>query len=179
MTANAMKSDIQLCLSSGMDDYISKPFKANDLLEIIAKWMKHIDQQTQNTDTISKDCETKASVFTETSLETEHSLDQLASDQKIKQEEVYEIYNEFVDMLPDYIAKIQEAIDIGNFDGIRMSSHTLKGAAATLRLKKLSEIAAELETKSKVMEMSICRIYLEQIIKYCQRNIKKVKMKFS
>ena len=40
MTANAMKSDYQNCIRAGMDDYISKPFKTDDLLEIIGKWLK-------------------------------------------------------------------------------------------------------------------------------------------
>ena len=35
MTANAMKEDVELCLNSGMDDYLSKPFKRDDMLRII------------------------------------------------------------------------------------------------------------------------------------------------
>ncbi len=39
MTANAMKGDRQKCLNSGMNDYISKPVKAQTLGEIIHQWM--------------------------------------------------------------------------------------------------------------------------------------------
>ena len=45
MTANAMRSDYQNCIRSGMDDYISKPFKAGDLLKIIEKWLKMLEQE--------------------------------------------------------------------------------------------------------------------------------------
>ncbi|MDD3417880.1 MAG: response regulator, partial [Lachnospiraceae bacterium] len=48
MTANVLKSDIEKCLKTGMDDYISKPFRANDLLEIIAKWLKKEDNKSKN-----------------------------------------------------------------------------------------------------------------------------------
>jgi signal transduction histidine kinase/DNA-binding response OmpR family regulator/streptogramin lyase len=38
MTANAMQSDKEECLAVGMDDYISKPIKVNELKEKLEKW---------------------------------------------------------------------------------------------------------------------------------------------
>ena len=40
MTANAFGSDVTRCISAGMNDYISKPFKANDLYAKIGKYVK-------------------------------------------------------------------------------------------------------------------------------------------
>lgn len=39
MTANAMRGDREKCLSVGMDDYISKPFQKQQLLDIVQKWL--------------------------------------------------------------------------------------------------------------------------------------------
>jgi len=39
MTANAMTGDREKCLSSGMDDYISKPLEPQDLLNMVEKWL--------------------------------------------------------------------------------------------------------------------------------------------
>jgi CheY-like chemotaxis protein len=37
LTANAMEGDRELCLASGMDDYVSKPLKAADLSSALAR----------------------------------------------------------------------------------------------------------------------------------------------
>jgi CheY-like chemotaxis protein len=38
MTANAMLSDREQCLEAGMDDYVSKPVKSQDLMVVLQRW---------------------------------------------------------------------------------------------------------------------------------------------
>ncbi len=43
VTANAMQGDKEICLNAGMDDYISKPIKLEDLVKMIEKWAETLN----------------------------------------------------------------------------------------------------------------------------------------
>ncbi|MNT85104.1 Sensor histidine kinase RcsC [compost metagenome] len=40
LTANTLKGDEQDCLDAGMDDYIGKPIRLEDLMDKLEKWCK-------------------------------------------------------------------------------------------------------------------------------------------
>jgi len=39
ITANAMDGDKERCIQAGMNDYLSKPFKLDDLHEALSRWV--------------------------------------------------------------------------------------------------------------------------------------------
>jgi signal transduction histidine kinase/CheY-like chemotaxis protein len=41
LTANALEGDREKCMNAGMNDYITKPVAARELLEVISRWVMH------------------------------------------------------------------------------------------------------------------------------------------
>jgi signal transduction histidine kinase/DNA-binding response OmpR family regulator len=55
MTANAMQGDREQCLAAGMDDYVCKPVRAEELLALLQKWVRPSDNTSTHPSAAASD----------------------------------------------------------------------------------------------------------------------------
>jgi PAS domain S-box-containing protein len=133
LTAHAGAVDRERCLAAGMDEYISKPIR-------IGKLRQAISQQT-GTRRPTADRPEQTTQTGQTIINWQHAFETVGGDQELLKDLVGVFLSEQSSML----AKVGAAIESGNSAQLRLSAHSLKGAAGHLGALTVARLAGELE----------------------------------
>ncbi len=148
LTANAMKTDCEKCLNAGMDDYITKPVKTQELLSLISKYVKVEETFSENF---------VQNVF------IKNNIDKMISETGFSQEEANQMYKEFLEFLSQTIQELEKTVEEGDFEQLGKIAHKLKGASANLRFEKISQISAQIENQQTNQNREVCIDLIIQI----------------
>ncbi|MEV7779505.1 response regulator [Kitasatospora sp. NPDC088351] len=134
MTANAMQGDREICLAAGMDDYIAKPIKSDQLAEALSRVSAPGGEQ----DTTPQPEHSDTSVSREV---LERLCDDLGGASSVA-----ELAELFVEDAPKLISAMSGS---QQNDEVRRAAHTLKSSARALGADVLADMAAEIEAQAR------------------------------
>ena len=132
MTAHAMQGDAEKCLANDMDDYVSKPFRAEQLKEALDKAVErkvthaHLEQHG-------------AFMPSKTLHEYYQSLEEADREDLIAAAQVMRR------SVPQNIVKLEYAIREKNIELIKFMAHTLKGVAGIFSDRNAFRLGGEIE----------------------------------
>ena len=135
MTANALPEDREACFAAGMDDYLAKPIKPNELAAAL-KQARPVDRNGG----VAASNEANGR-FDKAAID---SLRELGGD-----EFVAEVIDTFLADAPGLLASLRSSLDTHDAEELRRAAHTLKSNAATLGEGEFSELCHELELRAK------------------------------
>ncbi|MDZ7261464.1 MAG: response regulator [candidate division KSB1 bacterium] len=139
MTAHALKGDRERCLKAGMDAYISKPIKPQELFQALNKWAK---SQTQDKVPVKPQPLDKDSALPSViPIDLETALSRFDGDREF----LMEMVEEFLHYAPEQLQTVAAALEKGDIKVVEREAHSLKGAAGNLSAQKLASLALQLE----------------------------------
>jgi PAS domain S-box-containing protein len=144
MTAHALIGDRERCLAAGMDDYVAKPIRSDDLAAAIARWTIANDAAAGDADPVSAAVQEAAPApgrATGVTVDRGALLELLGGDAMI----LNEIVKVFLEDAPRQIEAMEAAGGAGDATTLRRLAHTMKGSAGTVGATSLQESALVLE----------------------------------
>ena len=163
MTANALQGDRELCLASGMDDYLAKPVTLNELREVLARWTRPAQAALSIYTGSGTGSLPGASVLNRTVIDGIRALQTGGEDFLAVIADLY--LAESARLLAALSAAIQE----GDLLEARRAAHALKGSSANIGADTLVARCLAMETIAQAAELESAPAAFESIQAEYQR----------
>jgi len=150
MTASAMPGDRERCLAAGMDDYLSKPVRPEDVRAVIERWAAKaaLDTVTPANDSASH----TASLMTQTDKPMNDvppiDMERLNEFTEGDPANLTELVTLYVQQTKKQVEQLGAAIKAADVTAVRRIAHSCAGASATCGMKRIVPILKELERQS-------------------------------
>jgi PAS domain S-box-containing protein len=167
LTANAFKTEIDRCRKAGMDDYVTKPFDEDILIDTIAK------HTTNKKTSIPKTVLSQAP-----STDKLYNLTSINNLSRGNKEFIAKMIAVFVEQTTEVIEKISAAIPVDNFKEVSSLIHKIKPSVESLgitsiikELKLLEKIAKDTNDKKQIAALfSLIKEVLEKAVIQLKEN---------
>jgi len=163
ITANAMQGEAQRCRERGMDDYLSKPLRLNELGPMLYRWMPqfsqaHTEEPRHPQAPVNASLESLAPL--DIPIWHPGTLTELVGDNPAMHQR---LLDKFLRNAQEQVAAIGAAAAGDDIQVAAGGAHTLKSAARSVGALRLGELCQAIETAGNGSDAAACRNLAEQL----------------
>jgi PAS domain S-box-containing protein len=139
MTANAMQGDRELCVAAGMDDYVAKPIRVDELVAALERCRRRPDAAERSAPAAD-------------GAPAAAALDRSVVDRLVATMGgpfVAELIDTFIEDGRDLLATLRRAETEKDLDAFRRAAHSLKSTSESFGATALTTLARELEAMAR------------------------------
>ncbi|WP_279151493.1 aerobic respiration two-component sensor histidine kinase ArcB [Photobacterium iliopiscarium] len=145
LTANVVNDKTEY-LAKGMDEVLNKPLSVKAITNVIENLVLSCSHEIQATD-VDDDSLESTNIAQANVIDTLLDLEMLISYVEIVgTEPVYTSIEMFEKMMPDYLAILDSNMTAKDQDGIKFEAHKIKGAAGSIGLKHIQQVAQKAQS---------------------------------
>ena len=141
MTANAMQGDREKALEAGMDDYVPKPVKPEELEAALERWIPREEESASR-------ATAEVEGYPVTSEVAEHPIDRAAIDNLLElggSELLSDLAEAFSGDTGSALPALREAATAGDARAVERLAHALQGSSGSMGARRMGAICAELQ----------------------------------
>ena len=158
MTANAMQGDREKALAAGMDDYVSKPVKPEELGAVLRRWIPQSGGEAPVPEEAADGPIPPVGITDPLDRNVLASLRELGD-----QELLSELAELFLEDVPPKLQALREAIGGGDATSVESVAHALKGSSGNMGALRMSTISTDLQDAGRSGELERALVLVERL----------------
>ncbi|MFO1022972.1 MAG: PAS domain-containing protein [Planctomycetales bacterium] len=141
LTAHALKGDRETCLAAGMDGYLSKPIRAEELRQLLETFLAPHQKEEKTSVKVAQETGSSGTG----SVRWEELRNAAGGDESLMRELVEAGIHE----IGEQIEILKESAESEQAELVRRTAHTLRGSLRMFGAEPVSELAAQVELRGK------------------------------
>jgi len=163
LTAHAFAEERERSRAAGMNDFLAKPFKPDDLYDLVDRWARVRSPEADEEQGAASGAgnETREGDTMQAGRQEGPPVDLEGFRAVMREAGVEEVVDStleiYVDDAPGIFASIAGAVEASDADAVRKAAHSLKSASGNIRAHRLYQMLQAMENAGKAGDVDVAR----------------------